>query len=82
MAAAHGVNLSGVSGTGPRGRIIRADVEDALTAPPSQPEISAPVFDSIAGGDYIDIENSNIRKVIADRLTHSKQNIPHYYITT
>lgn len=32
-------------------------------------------------GSFIDIENSNIRKVIADRLTFSKQNIPHYYVT-
>lgn len=31
---------------------------------------------------FVDIENSNIRKVIADRLTYSKQNIPHYYVTT
>jgi len=37
MADAHGVNLDGVAGTGPRGRIIRADVEEALASGPSQP---------------------------------------------
>jgi pyruvate/2-oxoglutarate dehydrogenase complex dihydrolipoamide acyltransferase (E2) component len=30
---------------------------------------------------FEDLENSQIRKVIADRLTYSKQNIPHYYVT-
>ena len=33
------------------------------------------------GTEFVDLENSNIRKVIADRLTYSKQNIPHYYVT-
>ena len=39
------------------------------------------VFDTAPGIGYTDIENSQIRKVIADRLTYSKQNIPHYYVT-
>ena len=30
---------------------------------------------------YYDIENGQIRKVVAERLTHSKQNVPHYYVT-
>jgi pyruvate dehydrogenase E2 component (dihydrolipoamide acetyltransferase) len=36
---------------------------------------------SALSSGYIDLENSNIRKVIAERLTFSKQNIPHYYVT-
>ena len=36
---------------------------------------------SAPSSGYIDLENSNIRKVIAERLTFSKQNIPHYYVT-
>lgn len=36
---------------------------------------------SSAPGEYIDLPNSQIRKVIADRLTFSKQSIPHYYVT-
>jgi pyruvate dehydrogenase E2 component (dihydrolipoamide acetyltransferase) len=31
--------------------------------------------------EFVDLENSNIRKVIAERLSYSKQNIPHYYVT-
>jgi pyruvate dehydrogenase E2 component (dihydrolipoamide acetyltransferase) len=32
-------------------------------------------------GEYEDVQNSNIRKIIAERLSYSKQNIPHYYVT-
>ena len=39
------------------------------------------MISSLPSAAYTDIENSNIRKVIADRLTFSKQNIPHYYVT-
>ena len=80
LAAAQGLNLASVAGTGPGGRIIKADIEDALAA--GSHRASEPVlFDSAPGIGYTDIENSQIRKVIADRLTFSKQNIPHYYVT-
>ena len=82
IAAEAGLNLVGVSGTGPNGRIIKADVEDALTSGGSARPVETPVFDSVSAGDFVDIPNSQIRKVIADRLTFSKQNIPHYYVTT
>lgn len=54
IAAAHGVNLANLSGTGPNGRIIRADVEDALSATPSatQVQVQAPVFTSAPGIGY------------------------------
>jgi len=80
LAAAQGLNLASVAGTGPGGRIIKADIEDALAT--GSHRASEPVlFDSAPGIGYTDIENSQIRKVIADRLTFSKQNIPHYYVT-
>mmetsp|Transcript_7364 Transcript_7364/g.12438 ORF Transcript_7364/g.12438 Transcript_7364/m.12438 type:complete len:143 (+) Transcript_7364:164-592(+) len=78
MAEAHNVNLSSVSGSGPNGRIIRADVEDSLKSGASAPQIA---IDSGNVPDFVDLPNSQIRKVIADRLTFSKQNIPHYYVT-
>lgn len=79
MAEAHGVNLAGVTGTGPRGRIIRADVEEALQAGPAS---AAPIsIESLPASSFVDLPNSQIRKVIADRLTYSKQNIPHYYVS-
>jgi pyruvate dehydrogenase E2 component (dihydrolipoamide acetyltransferase) len=80
LASAQGLSLASVAGTGPGGRIIKADIEDALAA--GSHRASEPIlFDSAPGIGYTDIENSQIRKVIADRLTYSKQNIPHYYVT-
>jgi len=80
LANTQGLNLASVAGTGPNGRIIKADIEDALAT--GSHRASEPVlFDSAPGIGYTDIENSQIRKVIADRLTYSKQNIPHYYVT-
>jgi len=78
LASAHGVDLSSVSGTGPNGRVIRADIEDALTASP-QASASIPAATLVSAPDsglisspFEDLENSQIRKVIADRLTYSK----------
>lgn len=79
LANEQGVSLAGVQGTGPNGRIIKADVLEAASAGPVK--AATPVFDSVPAAGFIDLENSNIRKVIADRLTFSKQNIPHYYVT-
>lgn len=81
-ANAAGINLASVQGTGPNGRIVKADIDDALASKPHKPTASATAaFDSAPGIGYTDITNSQIRKVIADRLTFSKQNIPHYYVT-
>jgi pyruvate dehydrogenase E2 component (dihydrolipoamide acetyltransferase) len=80
LANAQGLNLATVAGTGPGGRIIKADIEDALAV--GSHRASEPIlFDSAPGIGFTDIENTQIRKVIADRLTYSKQNIPHYYVT-
>lgn len=80
-AAASGVELSGVAGTGPGGRIIKADVLEAASRPAAaQPAFAAPIPPAVTAS-FTDIPNSNIRKVIASRLTASKQTIPHYYLT-
>lgn len=81
-AEAGGLDLSGVQGSGPQNRIIKADVDAALEKAKSAPapQIILPSFTGDASG-FVDIQNSNIRKVIADRLSYSKQNIPHYYVT-
>jgi len=82
-----GVDLSQIQGTGPNRRIVAADVHDYLAAgkPTTKP---APATSSRAQpqapsagapGDYVDKPLSNIRKVIAQRLSQSKQSIPHYY---
>lgn len=78
IATQHGVDLSGISGTGPRGRICKADVLALI--PPDTPS-------SALGQPFIPVDNSpailpmdKIRKVVAQRLTTAKQTIPHFYL--
>eukprot|EP00347_Sterkiella_histriomuscorum_P002343 403368518 len=85
LAEESGLDLGAVRGTGPNDRIVKADVEEAIkSGPQKQPaqKRAAPqiILDS-QFGEYEDVSNSNIRKIIADRLTFSKQSIPHYYVT-
>eukprot|EP00008_Paramoeba_atlantica_P003161 CAMPEP_0201491606 /NCGR_PEP_ID=MMETSP0151_2-20130828/30436_1 /ASSEMBLY_ACC=CAM_ASM_000257 /TAXON_ID=200890 /ORGANISM="Paramoeba atlantica, Strain 621/1 / CCAP 1560/9" /LENGTH=399 /DNA_ID=CAMNT_0047878031 /DNA_START=375 /DNA_END=1574 /DNA_ORIENTATION=- len=75
LAAQENVNLSNLTGSGPNQRIIAQDV---LNAPKV---VAAPTQVPAAGASFVDIPHTNIRKVIADRLTFSKQQIPHYYLT-
>jgi len=79
VAQEQGINLAGVSGTGPNARIVRADVLEYAAAGASA---SAPAPAPIRGETFTDYPNSNVRKIIAARLTESKQTIPHYYLTT
>jgi pyruvate dehydrogenase E2 component (dihydrolipoamide acetyltransferase) len=74
LAALHGVALSGIKGTGPRGRISKADVLALVILPAT----GAPF---VAGENRAQIvPMDKIRKVVARRLTESKQNIPHFYL--
>ncbi|XP_021892273.1 dihydrolipoyllysine-residue acetyltransferase component 2 of pyruvate dehydrogenase complex, mitochondrial-like isoform X2 [Carica papaya] len=83
IAEEQNILLSSIKGTGPDGRIVKADVEDYLASSkkgvsattPKAKDMKAPVL------DYIDTPPSQIRKVIASRLSLSKQTIPHYYLT-
>lgn len=90
VAAEMGVDLAGIQGTGPNNRIVQADVKEQAgqraaapaTAPaPAAGRAAAPLPPAPATGDYIDIPHSNVRRVIAQRLTQSKQQIPHYYLS-
>ena len=71
-----------MTGSGPHGRILRRDVEQAAT---SQPTLaagqSARVAVSDGRGDSELVANSQMRKVIAARLAESKQQAPHFYLT-
>ena len=95
LAEAQGIDLAGLTGTGPGGRIIRADLGDgaggakaapaAATATPiSKAAPIDPGDPSALLGTGIPQEIaklSNMRKTIARRLTESKQNVPHIYLT-
>ncbi|ASU80959.1 dihydrolipoamide acetyltransferase [Actinopolyspora erythraea] len=92
VAREKGVDLSTVTGTGPGGRIIRVDIEAAAEAATdgaeqrrSQVPESRPAERSEAEQRDPDLEEiplSNIRKVTARRLTESKQQAPHFYLTS
>ncbi|MGF7155623.1 2-oxo acid dehydrogenase subunit E2 [Novosphingobium gossypii] len=80
IAALHGLSLQGVTGTGPRGRISKADVL-ALVPKPAAGGIGAPAF--VAGENRPEIVPfDRIRKIVAQRLTQAKQEIPHFYLRT
>ncbi|KAI0331929.1 dihydrolipoamide acetyltransferase, partial [Cubamyces sp. BRFM 1775] len=83
IALERGIPLAKVKGSGPNGRILREDVEKyqapaaAASATPSTavPSPSAPL------PEYTDTPVSNMRRTIGSRLTQSKQELPHYYLT-
>jgi pyruvate dehydrogenase E2 component (dihydrolipoamide acetyltransferase) len=97
IAAEKGLDLSALSGSGPNGRIVKADLEGA--APSAQPSAAAPApsaapaaAPAAAAAEHKAVwydesipheeeKLSNIRKTIARRLTESKQTVPHIYLT-
>ncbi len=86
IAAQTGVDLKSITGSGPNGRIVKADVEGAQAgAAPVTAAAPAAAATSAALPDFgipFEAEKLNsIRKVIARRLTEAKQTIPHIYLT-
>jgi pyruvate dehydrogenase E2 component (dihydrolipoamide acetyltransferase) len=91
MAAEAGLDLAAIPGTGPGGRIVKADVVKAQASPPpaatqapagpasaDTPATSEP---AATGDDYEVLPMSTMRKVIAERMVHSKSTVPHFYLT-
>ncbi|MDE1174236.1 MAG: pyruvate dehydrogenase complex dihydrolipoamide acetyltransferase [Parvibaculaceae bacterium] len=93
IAADKGVDLSSLTGTGPRGRVVKADVEKALkegvpqkAAAPASTGAAAPgpAIDPrkfYEDGSYEEVPLDNMRRTIARRLAQAMQEIPHYYLT-
>jgi len=92
LAKQKGINLAALTGTGPGGRIVRADIEKALkrginlgggtaamVTPPVRPLPQGPL--PYHEDEYERVENTMMRKAIARRLTESKQHVPHFYLT-
>ncbi|MEU1981738.1 dihydrolipoamide acetyltransferase family protein [Nocardia sp. NPDC019395] len=86
-----GIDISAVAGTGPRGRVTRRDVEAAhradpsaaVAAPASAAEPAAAAAATVpAAGDYEEIPLTTIQRISAQRLTESKQQAPHIYLTS
>jgi pyruvate dehydrogenase E2 component (dihydrolipoamide acetyltransferase) len=100
MAEQAGIELGTLEGSGPHGRIVKRDIEQAMQAggparakapegrapeaprPAEAPAAPAPAAPFGPPAEpHEEIKLSNMRKVIARRLTESKQQIPHYYLT-
>ncbi len=79
-AAAKGIDLTAVHGTGPGGAIQAADVERALSAP--SPAAAAPASPGTPGGAAPDVGLAPMRRAIAAAMAKSKREIPHYYLQT
>jgi len=92
IASELGVDLAGLSGSGPGGRIVKKDVEAAEGAPaapaaaPAQavaaPVPSASVSTETAKGQVEVIELTKLQQVVARRMSESKATAPHFYLTT
>jgi pyruvate dehydrogenase E2 component (dihydrolipoamide acetyltransferase) len=81
IAASKGVDLGGVSGTGPGGRVVAKDVESAPAGTTrSAAPAAAPVASMPAGAGDQKIALSGMRRVIAERLLASKTQLPHFYL--
>ncbi len=85
IAAVSGLELARLSGTGPHGRIIRADVEEALASGASgaavQPAAVSRTASAAVPAEERFVPHNAMRRVIADRLQQSKQTAPHFYLT-
>ena len=87
MSEQAGLDLSTISGSGPNGRIVKADIETAQSYPQqvSQPQtVTTQTPQTVAPSGntpFVEEKLSNMRKKIAKRLTESKQSVPHFYLT-
>ena len=85
MAKEKGIDLMGLEGSGDGGRIIRRDIENyqpvqKAAAQPQAAQPAMPMQAGAAGAAYEDIPNSQMRQVIARRLSESKFSAPHFYL--
>jgi pyruvate dehydrogenase E2 component (dihydrolipoamide acetyltransferase) len=78
LASDQGVDLAGVQGSGPGGRIVKRDIEAAAKEGPTAAPAQAPVGEA---GEYTEVPLSQMRKTIARRLTQSIGPVPHFFLT-
>lgn len=92
IAKEKGIDLKTVTGSGPHGRIVKADIEGVQPAAgvafAAAPTAAAPAPKPVAappppafGPAYTEVPLTSMRKVIAKRLTEAKQTVPHFYLT-
>ncbi|WVQ80621.1 pyruvate dehydrogenase complex dihydrolipoamide acetyltransferase [Cryptococcus sp. DSM 104549] len=81
IALEKGIPLGEIKGTGPEGRIVKDDVEKYKPSGSAAPAAGKSAPAGAAPAEYEDIPTSSMRKTIGKRLTESKQQLPHYYVT-
>ena len=91
LARERGIDLSGIAGSGPHGRIVRRDLDALLTSEAAAPAAStasapaptasapAPVA-SASGAAFADVPHTGMRRAIARRLTESVTTVPHFFL--
>ena len=90
IAAQANIDLAGVTGSGPYGRIVKTDIEAAIAAPKP---VAAPAAGAAPAGmsteavlrifedrEYVEVPLDGMRRTVAARLTEAKQTIPHFYL--
>ncbi len=98
LAAAHGVELAGLAGSGPRGRVTRADVAAAAglalpaapapaapapaPAPAPAAPVPAPAAGSAGGGEVVVQELTRLQQVVARRMAEAKATVPEFQVQT
>ncbi|MFI0371145.1 dihydrolipoamide acetyltransferase family protein [Actinomadura sp. 1N219] len=90
LARDHGIDLTALNGSGPGGRIVRADIESAIrsgapapapaAAPAPAPAASPATAQAVEDPDVEAVPLNRFRKVAARRLTESKREAPHFYL--
>ncbi len=89
LAQEKGININEVHGSGDNGRIIKSDIDNYKPSQKAEPQQAAATATSASTGagsvsgeeGFTDITLSQMRKVIAKRLSESKFNAPHFYLT-
>lgn len=81
MARERGIALDALTGSGPNGRILKRDVEKGPSAPKMAPKAAATPVITASEETVRRVPNSTMRKVIARRLTESKTQVPHFYVS-
>ena len=89
LAELQGIDLASLKGSGPGGRVVKADLASAgaktapspAAQPAAGPAAAAPAAQADSGIPHVAEKLSNMRKTIGRRLTESKQTVPHIYLT-
>ncbi len=81
IAKEKGIDLSAIQGSGDQGRIVKKDLENVSTSSASSKTAPVALPQIVANESYTEVSLSQMRKVIAKRLSESKHTAPHFYLT-